>query len=140
METPLQVKIHNDFIAAMREKDMVKKNLLSVVRGDIQTFTKNNPGKIIDDATVMTFINKIIKGLNETIASTGDEASKKELEILQAYMPALMSEAEVEQKINELSSQGITKIGEVMKAFNGLNADKRIVLSVHSRKAKEVNG
>jgi uncharacterized protein YqeY len=88
----------------------------------------------------MTFINKIIKGLNETIASAGDETSKRELEILQAYMPALMSEAEVEQKIDELTSSGVTKIGDVMKAFNGLNVDKRIVLSVHSRKTKPVNG
>jgi uncharacterized protein YqeY len=140
METPLQIKVHNDFISAMREKDTVKKNVLSVLRGDMQTFLKNNPGRVLDDATIMTFINKIIKGLNETIASAGDETSKRELEILQAYMPALMSEAEVEQKIDELTSSGVTKIGDVMKAFNGLNVDKRIVLSVHSRKTKPVNG
>jgi hypothetical protein len=49
-------------------------------------------------------------------------------------MPKEMSREEIEQKISELVSNGASNIGEIMKAFATLAADKKVVSEIAKSK------
>ena len=117
-----------------KEKNTVKKNLLSVVKSEITTIEKNTSVDNLSDADVTKILNKTAKSLNETIKSlTSTDYGESlvqacvELAIIQCYLPTLMSKEEVDAKVNELVTSGITQIGSIMKEFATLPADKKMV-------------
>jgi uncharacterized protein YqeY len=126
----LKEKISKNYMVAFKERNTVEKNLLSVVKGDIQTIEKNTGVNNLSDEDVIKILTKTAKSLKETILLTNDEKSKLELSILQEYLPKLMSKEEVTIKVNELVSSGITQIGLIMKEFSSLPVDKKIVSEV----------
>ena len=130
----LKEKVNADYIQAFKEKNTVKKNLLSVVKSEITTIEKNTSVENLSDADVTKILNKTAKSLNETIKSlTSTDYSESlvqacvELAIIQCYLPTLMSKEEVDAKVNELVTSGITQIGSIMKEFATLPADKKMV-------------
>jgi len=130
----LKEKINADYIQAFKEKNTFKKNLLSVVKSEITTIEKNTSVENLSDADVIKILNKTAKSLNETIKSlTSTDYSESltqacvELAIIQCYLPTLMSKEEVDAKVNELVTSGITQIGSIMKEFATLPADKKMV-------------
>ena len=131
----LKEKINSEFVTAFKEKNTLKKSLLSVVKGEIQTSEKNTNVQNMSDEDVLKILNKFAKSIKENI-SCGDEVAKKELEIIQSYLPKEMSDYEIESKISEIVGSGVTNIGQIMKEFVGLQADKRKVSDI----AKKVLG
>ena len=130
----LKEKVNADYMKAFKEKNTVKKNLLSVVKSEITTIEKNISVENLSDADVIKILNKTAKSLNETIKSlTSTDYSESlvqacvELAIIQCYLPTLMSKEEVDAKVNELVTSGITQIGSIMKEFSTLPADKKMV-------------
>lgn len=130
----LKEKINADYMKAFKEKNTVKKNLLSVVKSEITTIEKNTSVDNLSDADVTKILNKTAKSLNETIKSlTSTDYGESlvqacaELAIIQCYLPTLMSKEEVDAKVNELVTSGITQIGSIMKEFATLPADKKMV-------------
>jgi len=129
----LKERVNADYIKAFKEKNTVVKNLLSVVKGEIQNVEKlpandkdwgslkNSEG--IFDAGVVKILNKTAKSLKEV----NDEESKLQLVIVESYLPKLMSKEEVTAKVTELVNSGITQIGSIMKEFSGLQVDKKMV-------------
>lgn len=136
----LKAKINADYLSAFKNKDVVTKNILSVVKGECQTFEKNNGIDNISDDEVTKILNKNVKSLKETISlmneDTSKELTKKELEILESYLPKQMSEDEIRVKITELIENGdANNIAEVMRIFGKLPADRSLVASTfHSLK------
>lgn len=138
----LKEQINKNFIKAMKEKNSVEKNLLSVIKGEIQTVEKNIPTENLSDIEVTKILNKLVKSLNETliqltsIEGQADNMLKTSLELatIQSYLPKQMSELDVIQKIDELFSKGITNIGQVMKEFSLLQVDKKMVSDILKRK------
>ena len=136
----LKAKINADYLSAFKNKDVVTKNILSVVKGECQTFEKNNGIDNISDDEVTKILNKNVKSLKETISlmneGTSKELTKKELEILESYLPKQMSEDEIRVKITELIENGeANNIAEVMRIFGKLPADRSLVASTfHSLK------
>lgn len=126
----LKEKISKDHMTALREKNAVVKNLLSVIKGEVQTVEKNKSVENLSDEDVMKILTKTAKSLKETISLTNDEKSKLELEILEGYLPKLMSKEEVSQIVSELVNSGVTQIGAIMKEFATLNADKKMVSDI----------
>lgn len=126
----LKEKISKDHMTALREKNDVVKNLLSVIKGEVQTVEKNKSVENLSDEDVMKILTKTAKSLKETISLTNDEKSKLELEILEGYLPKLMSKEEVSQIVSELVNSGVTQIGAIMKEFATLNADKKMVSDI----------
>lgn len=134
----LKEKINADYIQAFKEKNTVKKNLLSVVKAEITTIEKNTGESDLDDDAVIKILNKTAKSLNETIKSLSpiDGMGEKitvaavELAIIQSYLPTQMTREEITSKVNELVSSGITQMGVIMKEFTNLPADKKVVLEV----------
>ena len=134
----LKEKVNADYIQAFKEKNTVKKNLLSVVKSEITTIEKNTSVENLSDADVIKILNKTTKSLNETIKALSPIDGKgedlvqacAELAIIQCYLPTLMSKEEVTAKVNELVISGITQIGAIMKEFAALPADKKMVSEV----------
>lgn len=124
----LREQINTDFMTAFKSKNTVVKNLLSVVRGEIQT-TEKNTGKELSDEEVLAILTKTAKSLKEMVAN-GSEQSKEELSIIENYLPKQMSKEEVTTKVTEIVNGGSTNIGAIMKEFASLPADKKMVSEV----------
>lgn len=124
----LREQINKDFMTAFKSKNIVAKNLLSVVRGEIQT-TEKNTGKELSDEEVLAILTKTAKSLKEMVAN-GSEQAKEELSIVENYLPKQMSKEEVTTKVTEIVNSGATNIGAIMKEFASLPADKKMVSEV----------
>ena len=89
----------------------------------------------LDDAQVLSVIEKMIKQRRESIAQYEKAArkdladvEKAEIEVLSGYMPAQMSDADVEKlvqsTISETGASGVKDMGKVMAALKGKLAGK----------------
>jgi uncharacterized protein YqeY len=126
----LKEQISKDYMTAFKEKNVVAKNLLSVVKGEIQTIEKNTGVECLSDAEVIKILNKTAKSLKEVIATSGDAESKTQLEMVEALLPAAMTREDVVVKVSALVASGITNVGGIMKEFATLQVDRKIVSEV----------
>jgi uncharacterized protein YqeY len=127
-------KVEKDYITAFKQKNSAAKNLLSVVKGEITTIEKNIGQSPLSDDEVNKILTKVAKNLKETISLSNDEESKIQLEIVNSYLPRPMSREEVAQKVSELVKSGHTNIGSIMKEFNGLTVDRKILSEIIKEK------
>lgn len=127
----LKEKINSDYIEAFKAKNTVKKNLLSVIKSEIQTIEKNSQIQNLTDEDVIKILNKTSKSLKETLSliSDSDKISsvKAELNLVESYLPKQLSVEEIQVKIDALVASGVNNIGQIMKEFSSLPADKKIV-------------
>ncbi len=126
----LKEQISKDYMTAFKERNVVAKNLLSVVKGEIQTIEKNTGVDCLSDAEVIKILNKTAKSLKEVITTSGDAESITQLEMVNALLPTAMTREDVVVKVNELVASGITNIGGIMKEFATLQVDRNIVSEV----------
>jgi uncharacterized protein YqeY len=126
----LKEQISKDYMTAFKEKNVVAKNLLSVVKGEIQTIEKNTGVECLSNEDVTKILNKTAKSLKEVIELSGDEESKLQLVIVEGYLPKEMTREDVTKKVNELVNSGITNIGGIMKEFASLQVDRKVVSEV----------
>ena len=122
----IKEQINKDYMTAFKSKNVVAKNLLSVVKGEIQTIEKNTGVENMSDEDVLKILTKTSKSLKEMVAS-GNEQAKEELDIIESYLPKQMSKDEVIAKVTELVNSGVTQIGAIMKEFASLPVDKKMV-------------
>jgi hypothetical protein len=122
----IKEQINKDYMTAFKAKNTVSKNLLSVVKGEIQTIEKNTGVENMSDEDVLKILTKTAKSLKEMVA-TGNEQAKEELSIIEDYLPKQMSKEEVFDKVTELVNSGVNQIGAIMKEFSTLPADKKMV-------------
>lgn len=126
----LKEKINQDFIKAFKEKNVDMKALLTTLKGEIQTTEKNLMVESLSDEDVIKILNKFAKNCKENIRLANDEKSKVELEIIEAYLPKQLSAEEIQSKIEALVASGVKNIGQIMKEFSTLPADKKIVSEI----------
>lgn len=127
----LKNQINTDYITAFKSKDGVKKSILSVIKGEIQTQEKNLNVSDLTDGDVMKILTKVVKSLNETITQADDQESKLQLEVVSKYMPKQMSEKDIRDKMTSLIQNGVMNIGDVMKAFAKDPVDKKLVSQIY---------
>lgn len=126
----LKDQINKDYMTAFKERDTVKKNLLSVIKGEIQTQEKNQSIDNMSDDEVTKILNKMAKSLREVFVTDNSNVLtdvRIELDIIEAYLPKQMSRDEISLKLEELYGSGVTQMGDIMKAFSTLPADKKVV-------------
>lgn len=110
----LKEQISNDLKQAMKDKDMVKLNILRVLKGEIERNEQTPNGRIeLTDGDIIKLVKKMIEGIKE---STKDEY---EISKLSVYLPKQLSENEIKDILVQVNSKNI---GEVMKYFK-LNHD-----------------
>ncbi len=121
---------------ALKNRDNVTKNLLSVVKGEIQTIEKNQSIDNLSDDEIIKILNKMGKSLRESIQISTTIELDKELSIIESYLPKQMSEIEISEKIDNLISNGVTTMGDIMKSFSGLPVDRGLVSKIYTSKIK----
>ena len=101
------VKINNDMITYMKNKDSFSLGVVRMVKGAIQ-LEKINLKRELNDDEVIAVIGKQIKMRNDSIsefekANRSDlvEQYKKEIELLSKYMPEQLSLEEINKIIDE---------------------------------------
>jgi len=134
----IKEQINKDYMTAFKSKNTVSKNLLSVVKGEIQTIEKNTGVDNLSDEEVLKILTKTSKSLNESIKALSPIDGKgedlvqacAELAIVQCYLPKQMSKEEVVEKITEIVNSGVTNIGLITKEFATLPVDKKLVSEI----------
>lgn len=124
MTTALKDQIKADMIAAMRAKDSETLGVIRMLQAAIKQ--KEIDEKItLDDTSVLGVVEKMIKQRRESAkqfeqGQRPELAAKenKEIDLLQKYMPAQLSEDElqtlIEQAIQQTSASGMKDMGKVM--------------------------
>ena len=130
----IEKQIESDFLKAFKERNTEVKNLLAVVKGEMQTAKKNLMVESLSDEQSIKILSKFAKNLKENISLSNDEKSKKELVVIESYLPKQMSESEVSAKLDEILASGVTNIGQIMKEFAQLPADKKMVSEIAKNK------
>ena len=118
-------KFKSELINAMKEKDKIKLNTLRAVKGAMQLEVINNK-KEESEELLLDVINKQIKMRNDSIsefekAEREDLISsyKAEIDILNEYMPEMLSDEElnniIEDAISKTGASNIKEMGLVMR-------------------------
>ena len=134
----LKEKINADYMSAFNSKNVIAKNLLSVVKGEIQTIEKNVGVVSLSDDDVVKILNKTVKSLKETQSKSPSAQTAEELFIIESYLPKQMTEEEILSKIEELISSGASSTGEIMRGFSGLPADRKMVSEIYLSKINKL--
>ena len=120
--------------AAMRAKDAARLSSIRLILAAIKQREVDERVEL-DDAAVVGVIEKMIKQRRESIVQFEKggrkdlaDAEKAELQVLSAYLPAQMSDAEiaqaVEQAIAESGAASAKDMGKVMGALKSRLAGK----------------
>ena len=124
----LNEKINSDMISYMKSKDSFSLGVIRMLKGAIQ-LEKINLKRDLNDEEVIAVVAKQIKMRNDSInefekANREDLVMqyKNEIEILNKYMPAKLSEEEVAAIIDEafasVNPTGPKDMGLIMKAVS----------------------
>lgn len=114
-----------DLMAAMKDKNKEKLSVLRMVKGAIQ-LEEINKKKELDDNEVIAVLSKQIKTRRESIEDfkKGNrqdlvEQAELEINILNEYMPAQLTEDEInkiiDEVINIINPQAQSDMGRIMK-------------------------
>lgn len=133
-------KLLDDLKTAMKDKNVIKKNTVQMVRAAILQVEKDKQIELNDDQ-ILEVIAKEFKKRNDSLADyekSGREdlisQIKEEMAVLEEYLPKKLSEEEVAEKVKEIIAEvGATSMkdmGMVMKAAKeklGVTADGKII-------------
>lgn len=139
----LSERINNDLKDAMKNKDSFKLGVIRMVKGAMQ-LEKDNPRAELTDDDIIKVLSKQIKMRKESIvqfeaAGRMDlvEQNKKELEILNSYMPEQLSLDEIntilDKVFDEIKPTSVKDMGMIMKTLSPLlkgRADMSLVNSL----------
>lgn len=122
----LKEKITADIKAAMIAKDAEKLSVLRMLSAAIQSEEINQRAKgveVLSDDEVMKILRRENKKREESVKVYTDggrpemaASEKKEIEIISAYLPKDMSEAEIRALVEKAIAAGNQDLGSVMKA------------------------
>lgn len=108
--------LKSDLLKARKERNSVKSTVLSTVIGEATNKAELVEGqKIISDTLALNTIKKIVKGIDETLAIVHDNPQlQEEREILNGYLPKLLSKDQLTDIIRESINSGHANIGSIM--------------------------
>lgn len=123
----LKTRINDDVKAAMRAGDARRRDALRLLLAALKQ-REVDERKELGDADVVAIIDKMIKQRRDSITQFEQggrqdlaDVEKFEVDVLQAYMPQAMSEAEIAAAITaaiqESGAKGMSDMGKVMAAL-----------------------
>ena len=139
----LKEKLLEDLKNSMKEKNIVRKNVIQMVRAAILQIEKDK-GIEVDDNKILEIIAKEVKTRNDSLEDFekgGREdlvkQAKEEIEILSEYLPKQLTREELREKleviVKEVGATTIKDMGKVMKVEKeqiGTAADGRSINEV----------
>ena len=128
-------RVQADIVAAMKAKDDARLNAIRMIKAALQKHQVDTM-KPLDDAAEQQILKQLVKQRTDAAemfrkGGRVEQAEKEEVErrLIESYMPAEASEAEISAAIDAaLAETGITSIkqmGVVMKAAQARLAGKR---------------
>jgi uncharacterized protein YqeY len=121
-------KLNEDYKEAVRNKDEIKRNTINLLLSALKyrQIELRASGKELTDEEIIGVISKEIKKRKEAIElyEKGNrqdlaEKEKRELEILESYMPKQISEEEllkiIDETIKSVGASSPSDVGKVMK-------------------------
>ena len=120
-------RVQTELVEARRRRDEETLSTLSLLKSEVVRASKEAGAPAIDDDLVLRVVRREVKKRQEAIdvyrkAGREDSAAReeKEMSILRAYLPAGMSDADVEAEvravIEEVKPDGPKGFGAVMKS------------------------
>lgn len=121
----LKEKLMEDLKNSMKEKNVIRKNVIQMVRAAILQIEKDK-GIEVDDNKILEIIAKEVKTRNDSLEDFQKggredlvEQAKQEIAILSEYLPKQLTKEELKEKImniiNEIGATSIKDMGAVMK-------------------------
>lgn len=154
----MENKLRNDLKEAMKNKDILKRNTIKGILDRAQNIAKESKSDISDEI-INRSLNKELKVLNSIITELDKlkqtdsdyyKETKNRISIVESYMPRFLTEDEIVSYVNEFIEEAIETnvvtdiykekgkvIGFVMKKFNTMPVDKKLVNSLVQAKLKE---
>jgi uncharacterized protein YqeY len=119
-------RIENDLIQAMRAKDELRLSVLRMMKSAIR-YKQIEKMRALDDAETLQVLNTLVKQRRESVEMFGKggrqdlvEKETKEIAIIEAYLPAGASDADLEAAIAaaiaETGANSPKQMGAVIKA------------------------
>jgi uncharacterized protein len=150
----IKEKILDDLKTAMKQKDSERLKVLRSIKAKIleKEISLREGGEVtLNDEQMLDVLTKAAKQRKESIEQFNQggreelaAAEKKELNVIESYLPEMLSEEEVraivKKKIEELGAGGMNDMGRVMGALMGElkgKADGSVVSKVVK---EELNG
>lgn len=140
-------KITKDLTEAMKNKDSFKLSVLRMLKSSLKNEEINKKAPLTDDE-VLAVVKKQVKmrkdSKEEYISYDREDLAaslEEEIKILSSYLPAELSEDElniiIDNIIAELKPEGIKQMGMVIKAVSqkcGVSADMKVVSALVKEK------
>ncbi len=121
----LKETLLEDLKSAMKEKDTVTKNTIQMARAAILQVEKDKQ-ITLEDSDILTILAKEVKKRKDSLADYEKggredlvEQIKKEIQVLEKYLPKPLSREELEKEIKEIvqeqNATSMKDMGKVMK-------------------------
>ena len=139
----LQVRINHDMKAAMRARETERLGTIRLLLAAIKQREVDDRVEL-DDAAVTAVVDKMIKQRKDSIAQFETagrtdlvDKEKAELDVLSAYMPAQLSDAEVAAEVQaavaQVGATGPQDMGKVMGVLKPKLAGKADMTAVSAQ-------
>lgn len=139
----LKEKLLEDLKVSMRDKNVVRKNTVQMIRAAILQIEKDT-GNVVDDAKIIDIIAKEMKKKKDAMADFEKarrqdliDQTNEEMKVLEEYLPKQLSKEEIKEIVSKvIAKTGATSIkdmGIVMKeskAKIGAGADGKTINEV----------
>ncbi len=130
----LKEKLQEDLKSSMKNKDTVRKSVITLVRAAIKQYEVDNRKELGDDG-VIEIISKQLKQRKDSLvefekAGRDDliEETKSEIQVLEEYLPQQLSEDELEQivieTIAEVGATSMKDMGKIMSTIKPKTAGR----------------
>ena len=130
----MKEQLLQDLKEAMREKDTIKKDAITMLRASILQVEKDTQ-KTLNDDEICAIVAKEVKKRKESLAEYEQanredivESLKREIEVLSKYLPEQLTKEEieklVEQAIVESEATSMRDMGKVMSILRPKTAGK----------------
>lgn len=141
--------INNDALVAMKSADKFKLSVLRMLKSALQ-LEKINKKHDLSDEEVIAVVKKQIKLRKDSIEEFNKynrtesvDNLKKEIEILEQYMPEELSPAEIEKIVNDIFNEmqpaGPQDMGKIMKEATARFAGKADLKTVSNIVKEKLN-
>lgn len=148
--TSIKDSLASDMKQAMRDKDIVRKDTIRMLRAAIQRREVDERIEL-DEAQVLAVIEKLVKQARDSITQFEQggrqdlaDKEKKELDVLIAYLPAQLSTEEIEQHIkaviDETGAASMKDMGKVMAKLKPLLQGKADMAAVSASIKNQLQG
>ena len=123
----LKEKLQEDLKSSMKNKDTVKKSVVTLIRASIKQYEVDNRVELSDDE-IIDLIAKQLKQRRDSLvefqkANRDDLVSEteSEIEVLKEYLPQQLSEEELNEiviaTISEVGATSMKDMGKIMSAI-----------------------